>query len=105
MPSTSDESKRDGAPLDLSDVLHIQIKDGASLPFEVVGILEDSHERISYAVLMHEAADGAENAFIVTDLQGNLLNDDRVAQQVLDDFLAFAEESKDERGTPNGESH
>jgi hypothetical protein len=80
------------APLELNDVLHIQTKDGATLSFEVIGIVEDSEAETSYAVLVHEPDNGEEHQFIVTDLDGNILEDDALAQEVLDEFLAFAEE-------------
>jgi uncharacterized protein YrzB (UPF0473 family) len=94
MPSENGE-KQNG-PLELSEVLYIETKDGAELPFEVVGILEDPEENTSYAVLMHEAHGEEEGEFIVTDLEGNLIDDDALAQEVLDEFLVFAEEAGDE---------
>ena len=75
-------------PLELSDVLHIATKDGRSLPFEVVGILED--DGLSYAVLFCE--DEGDGEFIVTDLEGKLLEDASLAQEILDDFLHSARE-------------
>ena len=65
-------------PLELSDVLCVETKDGATLRFEVVGILEDPDDQVSYAVLLHEHDDEAEEQFIVTDLQGKLLEDDEL---------------------------
>ncbi len=93
MPSHNGESAELQAPLELNDVLHIETTEGASLEFEVVGILEDPEAGSSYAVLWHEAPEPDEGEFIVTDLAGNLLEDDATAQQVLDDFLASAEET------------
>ena len=80
------------APLELNDVLHVQTKEGATLSFEVIGIVEDAEERASYAVLVHEPDNGEEHQFIVTDLDGNILEDDALAQEILDEFLSFAEE-------------
>ena len=96
MPSSNGENL--GGPLELSEVLYIETKDGAELPFEVVGILEDPDDGTSYAVLMHEPHDEQEGEFIVTDLQGNLLENEELAQEILDEFLVFAEEAADEGG-------
>jgi hypothetical protein len=101
MEGANGESEERRGPLELSETLTIETADGATLPFEVVGILEDPQEGVSYAVLRHEAAQTDEEEFIVTDLEGNLLEDDDLAQQILDDFLAFADE--DDRATRNGE--
>jgi hypothetical protein len=78
--------------LELSDVLHIATNDGRSLPFEVVGILEDANDGASYAVLFRQAEDDGE--FIVTDLEGKLLDDAELAQEILDDFLHSARENE-----------
>jgi hypothetical protein len=86
-------------PLELREVLYIRTKEGNDLPFEVVGILSDSEDGASYAVLMHEPQDEAEREFIVTDLNGELLEDASLAQEILDEFLVFAEEAADD-GTP-----
>lgn len=97
MSSNNGEAK--SGPLELSEVLYIETKGGGELPFEVVGILEDPDDGTSYAVLMHEPKDDeAESEFIVTDLDGNLLEDDELAQEILDEFLVFAEEAGDEGG-------
>jgi len=95
MSSNNGETK--SGPLELSEVLYIETKDGGELPFEVVGILEDPDDGASYAVLMHEPQDDeAESEFIVTDLDGNLLEDETLAQEILDEFLVFAEEAGEE---------
>jgi len=96
MSSNNGETKN--GPLELSELLYIETKDGGQMPFEVVGILEDPDDGTSYAVLMHEPAEGedAESEFIVTDLSGNLLEDDELAQEILDEFLVFAEEAGEE---------
>jgi uncharacterized protein YrzB (UPF0473 family) len=96
MPASDGESP--SGPLELSEVLYIQTKDGAELPFEVVGILEDPEEKTSYAVLVHEPHDEGEGEFIVTDLEGNLVDDEALAQEILDEFLVFAEEAGDDGG-------
>jgi uncharacterized protein YrzB (UPF0473 family) len=91
------ENGEKSGPLELSEILHIATNDGAELPFEVVGILEDPESGTSYAVLMHEPhEEGEEGEFIVTDLAGNLIEDEELAQEILDEFLVFAEESGDE---------
>jgi hypothetical protein len=89
-------------PLELNETLTIETSDGEFLRFDVVGILEDSEKGASYAVLRHELADGEEDEFIVTDLEGNLIEEDDLAQAILDDFLSFAQE--DDRSAKNGET-
>lgn len=96
---TTNNGEAKSGPLELSEVLYIETKDGGELPFEVVGILEDPDDGSSYAVLMHEPKEeDGESEFIVTDLEGNLLEDDDLAQEILDEFLVFAEEAGDEGG-------
>ena len=90
------------APLELKEVLYIETHEGASLPFEVVGILEDPQESTSYAVLVHEPEMEGEEQFIVTDLAGNLLENDTLAQEILDDFLTYVHEG-DEDGAAGEE--
>ncbi len=60
---------------------------GERFEFEVVGIVEDSETRTRYAVCYSERAD----EFIVTDDVGQLLEDDALAQSLLNDFLEQAE--------------
>jgi uncharacterized protein YrzB (UPF0473 family) len=98
MSSTNGEAP--SGPLELSEVLYIETKDGKETPFEVVGILEDPDDGKSYAVLMHEPHGEGEDdgEFIVTDLEGNLVDDEELAQEILDEFLVFAEEAGDEGG-------
>jgi hypothetical protein len=86
-------------PLELREVLYIRTKDGTELPFEVVGILNDSEDDASYAVLMHDPQGEEECEFIVTDSNGALVEDAALAQEILDEFLVFAEEAADD-GTP-----
>ena len=90
-------------PLELNETLTIETNAGDWLRFQVVGILEDPENAATYAVLHHEAPEGEEDEFIVTDIDGNLVEDDALAQEILDDFLAFSE-SEDDRATHNGES-
>jgi hypothetical protein len=94
---SSNNGETKSGPLELSETLYIETKDGGQMPFEVVGILEDPDDGTSYAVLMHEPQDEeGESEFIVTDLDGNLLEDDALAQEILDEFLVFAEEAGEE---------
>jgi len=102
MPTPNGGTEPHREPLELNDVLNMEMHEGATLPFEVVGILEDPSDGESYAVLCHNADD--EEEFIVTDRQGNLLEDEGVAQEILDDFLAYAEEEEAGRGAHNGET-
>lgn len=102
MPSSNGESAMPQAPLELKDVLNIETHEGVVLPFEVVGILEDPQESVSYAVLLHEPENEGEEEFIVTDLAGNLLENDELAQEILDDFLAHVHEG-DEAGAADEE--
>ncbi len=74
--------------LELRDVLVIQTNDNKQIEFEVVGLVEDD-ENHTFAVLYSET----EDEFVVTDAQGNLLEDDDLAQEILDDFFVLAEES------------
>jgi hypothetical protein len=73
----------------------IETNDGQSLEFEVVGLVEDD-ENNAYAVCYSESAD----EFVVTDETGRLLDNDELAQEILDDFFVLAEESAP--GQPEG---
>lgn len=98
MPSSNGSDAMSSAPLELHEVVHIETTDGATLTFTVVGILEDPQAKASYAVLMSDGSDDEEDTeFIVTDLQGTLLEDDALAQEILDEFLAEADGDDDER--------
>ncbi len=101
MANSNGESDKPRGPLELSETLTIETNEGTMLAFEVVGILQDAEEGASYAVLHHE--DEGEDEFIVTDLDGNMLEDDGLAQQILDDFLAFADDDEG-RVARNGET-
>ncbi|HTW83404.1 MAG TPA: hypothetical protein VMD91_04940 [Candidatus Sulfotelmatobacter sp.] len=69
-------------------MLELHTDDGNELHFEVVGLVEDE-ENNAYAVCYNEAGD----EFIVTDKFGELLDDEELAQEILDDFFVLAEES------------
>ncbi len=77
--------------LDVNDVVSVEAPDGAELEFRVVAMLEDKEDGTSYAVLVNESEEG-EQSFIVSDPYGNLLDDEELAQDVLDDYLQFDEE-------------
>ena len=66
------------------------MEDGTELRFEVVGLVEDD-EGNSYAVCYNEQDD----EFVVTDQFGDLLDDEELAQEILDDFFVLAEESSE----------
>lgn len=87
--STNGESGQ-SQTLELRDVLVIQTTDEKQLEFEVVGLVEDE-ENHQYAVLYCEE----EDEFVVSDAKGDLLEDDTLAQEILDDFFVLAEESGD----------
>ncbi len=74
-------------------MLVIETTDGNQIEFEVVGLVEDD-ENNAYAVCYSEKAD----EFVVTDNAGTLLDDDELAQEILDDFFVLAEEAKPEDG-------
>jgi len=104
MSNSGGDDEKGRASLELGEVLLIATNEGAALPFEVVGILEDPEDGASYAVL-HRDGDGSdEDEFIVTDLNGDLLDDEELAQGILDDFLAFADDGNGERAAHNGEA-
>lgn len=69
-------------------MLLIETTDNRRLEFEVVGIVEDE-EHHAYGVCYNEQ----EDEFVVTDDNGRILEDDNLAQEILDDFLVLAEES------------
>jgi hypothetical protein len=64
------------------------MEDGTELRFEAVGLVEDE-EGHAYAVCYNEDRD----EFVVTDAVGDLLEDEELAQEILDDFFVLAEES------------
>lgn len=66
----------------------VETIDGERHEYEVVGLVDDE-EHNEYAVAFSEKAD----EFIVTDVHGKLLEDDELAQEILDDFFVLSEES------------
>ncbi len=95
---TSSNGQSPSGPLEVGEVLQLQMEDGSTLEFEVRAILEDSESDASYAVLERDAGGEDDAEVIVTDLEGNLVEDDELAQEVLDNYLIFAEEAGDEGG-------
>ena len=83
----------DGAPLDLRESFVIETKEGRELEFEVVGLVEDE-DKTTYAVAYSEE----EDEFVVTTATGAIIEDDDLAQEILDDFFALAEETEREEG-------
>lgn len=79
-------------PLDLNDTIVMETRDGQEITFSVVALLEDEETKNTYAVLLHEGESEAEHSFIVTDPYGALVEDETLAQHVLDDYLLFSEE-------------
>jgi len=69
------------------------MEDGTALRFEVVGLVEDD-EGNAYAVCYNDKND----EFVVTDQVGDLLEDEDLAQEILDDFFVLAEESAPPEG-------
>lgn len=94
MPSTNGESPEQ-SKLELRDILVIQTQDEKQMEFEVVGMVEDEEAK-TYAVCYCEK----EDEFVVTDDIGKLLDNDDLAQEILDDFFLLAEEAAPE-GTEN----
>lgn len=86
--ATNGESHREGT-VELRDTVVIETTDGQKYEFEVVGLVEDDQDH-TFAVAYSEQAD----EFVVTDDTGNLLEDEALAQEILDDFFVLAEESE-----------
>lgn len=61
------------------------------LEFEVVGIVADAHDNDEFAVCYCESID----EFMVADAFGKLLPDESLAQEILNDFLAHADDSQE----------
>lgn len=81
------------APLDLRETFIVETKDGREIEFEVIGLVEDE-DNATYAICYSEE----EDEFVVTGATGNFIEDDALAQEILDDFFALAEESEKEEG-------
>ena len=61
------------------------------LEFEVVGLIADEEDAGEFAVCYCESAD----EFMVADAFGTLLDDDALAQDILNDFLAHEPERQE----------
>ena len=68
----------------------METTDQKKFEYEVVGLVEDEHQH-GFAVAYSEQND----EFIVTDENGKLLENDELAQEILDDFFMLAEESEE----------
>ena len=85
-------------PLDVGEVLELQMEDGSTLEYEVRAIFEDRDANVSYAVLERDPENGGEREVIVTDLDGNLVEDEEQVRDVLDNYDVFNEEAGDSGG-------
>ena len=96
---TPQRRKRGGArPLELSEKLYIKTHGRRGLEFEVVGHSRRSDAGASYAVLMHEPERRAtEERVHRHGPRRQPLETTSLAQEILDDFLHFAEEGRDAR--------
>ncbi|MGH7737875.1 MAG: hypothetical protein ACREMP_08455 [Candidatus Tyrphobacter sp.] len=86
--------------LDVGDLVPLRTPDGWEMEFTVVALLEEEDGGASYAVLAHEPDDDAnddegDETFVVADEFGNLLEDNALAQEVLDDYLAQTDEEEE----------
>ncbi len=77
--------------LQLQDFLMIETTDGRKDEYEIVALLEDE-DGSGYAIAYSEKSD----QFIVTDGSGTILDNDELAQEILDDYIVFAQESAGE---------
>ncbi len=81
---TSDTQK-----LQLRDEI-IQLENGKTIKFEIVGLLEDAdNNNNNFAIGFSSEHD----LMIVTDIYGTLIGDDTLAQEILDEFMVLAEQS------------
>lgn len=94
----TDSNGQRPAPLDVGEVLELHMEDGSTLAYEVRAIFEDAQARTSYAVLEREPEEGGEREVIVTDTDGNLIEDDDVVRDVLENYDIFSEEAGDSGG-------
>jgi hypothetical protein len=96
MASPNGEAPR--GPLELREVLQFRADDGSVLEFEVRAILEDTESGVSYAVLERELEDRDEGEIVVTDLEGNVIEDEELIEDILENYTTFAEEAADDGG-------
>ena len=93
----SPDGPEQSAAVELQDVLAFDVRDGEEAEFEVVGIFEDDEDGHTYAVCYSEKEEAAKREpFIVIDENRKLLDNNELAQEILNDFRVFVEESDDE---------
>jgi hypothetical protein len=85
--------------VDIDDVLVIETTEGEEYEFSVVGVVEDE-EHHRFAICYSEAVDD----FVVTDSDGKLLEDDDLAQEILDEFLELADDGSEDGETVAAET-
>ncbi|MGB8520923.1 MAG: hypothetical protein WCD38_12255 [Candidatus Tumulicola sp.] len=101
---TASNGQGPAAPLDVGEVLQLRVEDGSTLEYEVRAIFEDAEAHVSYAVLERESdgegdGDGdGDREVIVTDLDGNLIDDEDLVRDVLENYDVFSEEAGDSGG-------
>ena len=86
-------------PLDVGEVLELQMEGGSTLAYEVRAIFEDGDANVSYAVLERDAEEDGGREVIVTDLYGNLIEGEEQVRDVLENYDIFNEEAGDSGGT------
>lgn len=110
--STDGEPGQIQRDLELKDIVTFDLaKDDSKREYEVVSLVED--EGTKYGILCAEIAceecrgtgkregsacgvcdgEGTDRQFIVTDIRGDLVKDQDLAQEILDDFFILLEES------------
>ncbi len=97
--NTANGRPKQAQQVEISDTIVVGRKSAAATAapsdeqeFEVVGIVEDASSALRYAVCYCESAD----EFIVTDDAGALVPDEKLAQEILEDFLEQAQGSSGE---------
>ena len=89
-----------GDQLYVGETLQVQMDDGSTLEYEVRAILENQETQARYAVLERNSDDEA-GELILTDIHGNLVEDQDEVSDVLDNWLTFEEEAADREGDGN----
>lgn len=97
---TASDGQGPATPLDVGEVLQLRTEDGSTFEYEVRAIFEDSEAHVSYAVLERsgEGDRDDDREVIVTDLEGNLIEDDDLVRDVLDNYDIFSEEAGESGG-------
>jgi hypothetical protein len=115
--STDGESGQELRNLELQDLVTFDLAtDDSKREYEVVSLVED--EGTKYGILCAEITcegcqgtgkrdgstcdvcegEGTDRQFIVTDIHGDLVKDQDLAQEILDDFFILLEEAGDKGG-------